>query len=186
MCGSHLFYLMKTSLTYRKLYLCGILAMTVFAQLNAQNKFVDRIQRKVPGKADVVIVQEQAITDLVNGAAVGNKVTTVTGTQASAETQVAEIDGVSKKRFKVKGYRIQVYAGGNSREAKRDAERIAQECKKEFPELSVYTHFFPPRWVCRVGDFRSYEEANAYIRQMRERNVFREAAVVRSMIQVSL
>ena len=40
---------------------------------------------------------------------------------------------------------------------KNDADRVASRVKEYFPELSVYTSFISPRWLCRVGDFRSIE-----------------------------
>ena len=86
--------------------------------------------------------------------------------------------------MKVNGYRIQVYAGGNNRQSKLEAYRMASLVRSNFEDVSVYTHFISPRWICRVGDFRTYEEANELLRRMRQTQKFREASIVKSKIIV--
>ena len=88
------------------------------------------------------------------------------------------------RRVRTVGYRIQVYAGGNNRNAKSEAYRMANQVHSEFPDLSVYTHFISPRWICRVGDFRTNEEARTMLRKMRQTQKFREASIVKSQIIV--
>ena len=80
------------------------------------------------------------------------------------------------------GYRIQVYSGGNSRQSKNEAAMMGQRVRSLFGDLSVYTHFLNPHWICRVGDFKTYEEANEMYRQMKETGRFREAVIVKSKI----
>ena len=75
-----------------------------------------------------------------------------------------------QKVIKSSGYRIQVYAG----------------IKEHFPELTVYTSFNPPRWLCRAGDFRSIEEADAMMRQLRATGVFKEVSIVKEQINIPL
>ena len=86
--------------------------------------------------------------------------------------------------MRVNGYRIQVYSGDNSRKGKNEAAAMGRRVKAMFPELSVYTHFISPHWICRVGDFRTYEEASEYFRRMRESGQFAEAVMVRSKVTV--
>ena len=62
--------------------------------------------------------------------------------------------------------------GNNTRQAKNEAYAVATRIKEHFPELTVYTSFNPPRWLCRAGDFRSIEEADAMMRQLRATGVF--------------
>jgi hypothetical protein len=62
---------------------------------------------------------------------------------------------------------------------------MGNRVKSLFMDLSVYTHFSSPHWVCRVGDFRTYEEANEVFRQLKETGRFREAVIVRSKVNVS-
>ena len=84
----------------------------------------------------------------------------------------------------VNGYRIQVYSGDNSRKGKMEAMAMGQRVRGMFPELPVYTHFVSPHWICRVGDFRTYEEANEYFRQMKESGQYAEAVMVRCKVIV--
>ena len=160
-----------------------LIVSTCCSQLGAQTTFLERLQRKIPGKANVTIYQDATITALVNA---GQQIQPIIhGKESLGRVGKNGEKQDKEKKYKIKGYRIQIYAGGNSRRSKSEAERAALQCRNYFPELAVYTHFIPPRWICRLGDFRSYEEANAYIQQMRERNIFREASVVRSIINVS-
>jgi hypothetical protein len=91
-----------------------------------------------------------------------------------------------RRHIKVNGYRIQVYAGGNSRSSHLEADRMTRLVKEHFPDQPVYTHFYNPRWICRVGNFRSYEEANSVLRQMKATRLFREASIIRCKIQIAL
>ena len=89
------------------------------------------------------------------------------------------------RRMKVNGYRIQVYAGGNNRQSKAEAHRMAALVRATFDDAAVYTHFISPRWICRVGDFRTYEEAHDYLRRMQQTQKFREASIVKSKVIIS-
>ena len=63
---------------------------------------------------------------------------------------------------------------------------VAEKVKKEFSELSVYTFFLPPRWLCRVGDYRSIEEADAVMRRLKATGHFKEVSIVREQINIPL
>ena len=79
-----------------------------------------------------------------------------------------------------------LYAGNNSRIARTEANEVAELVKKEFPELSVYAFFLPPRWLCRVGDYRSIEEADAAMRRLKATGKFKEVSIVREQINIPL
>ena len=68
-------------------------------------------------------------------------------------------DSVPPKRIRVNGFRVQVYYGGNNQKSKLQARQMAQRVKIWFEDLSVYTTFSSPHWICRVGDFQTREEA---------------------------
>ena len=88
----------------------------------------------------------------------------------------------SRPRYRTQGYRIQVFTGGNDRAAKRSAQEMKIKVQRHFPELSVYIHFQSPRWVCRVGDFLTREEAQHYVKLIRKKRLSPEAAIVKSPI----
>lgn len=94
-----------------------------------------------------------------------------------------EIQKKIMKGMKVAGYRVQVFAGGNSRNDRLRAERIGSEIKGLFPDVPVYVHFYSPRWICRMGNYRTYEEAHEVLERVK-RNGYQSAIIVKGKITV--
>ena len=90
---------------------------------------------------------------------------------------------VMRKGYKINGYRVQVYAGGNSRADRQRAETARDKIKQTFPNEPVYVHFYSPRWICRVGNYRSYEEAAHILKQVKSLG-YNQASIVRGKITV--
>lgn len=84
---------------------------------------------------------------------------------------------------KVRGFRVQVYSGGNTRVAHQEADRAGQKAKSLFPDEPVYVHFYTPRWMCLVGNFTNYKQAVRVMRRMRKEG-YPNANVIRTMISV--
>ena len=84
---------------------------------------------------------------------------------------------------KVPGYRVQAYAGGNSRQDRINAEKTANTIKRNYPDVPVYTHFYSPRWLCRVGNYRTYEEAHEMLQNVKKLG-FKSATIVKGKISV--
>ena len=91
---------------------------------------------------------------------------------------------VMRRSYKVNGYRVQVFAGGNSRDDKTKAQQAGNKVKAAFPDIPVYVHFYSPRWICRMGNFRSYQEANAVLAQVRKMG-YKQACIVSGKINVA-
>ena len=118
--------------------------------------------------------------------------TTKPATQNSAtaenddETEETSPD-LSKKVMrggvKVNGYRVQAFAGGNSRKDRIQAEQIGNNIKSHFANVPVYVHFYSPRWICRVGNYRTYEEAHHMLVQLRNLG-YNQASIVKGKITV--
>ena len=87
------------------------------------------------------------------------------------------------KGYKVNGYRVQVYAGGNSRDARVKAERTGREINSLFPGEPVYVHFYSPRWICRMGNYRTYEEAHQKLNAVKKLG-YQSAIIVKGKITV--
>ena len=85
--------------------------------------------------------------------------------------------------YKVNGYRVQAFAGGNTRADKQKAQRIGNAIKDSYPEEPVYVHFYSPRWICRVGNYRTYEEAHRMLLALRELG-YKQAIIVKGKITV--
>ena len=90
---------------------------------------------------------------------------------------------VMKNSYKVTGYRVQAFTGGNTRRDRQAAENVGNAIKRRFPEQPIYVHFYSPRWICRVGNFRTYEEAHAMLVEIREMG-YKQASIVKGKISV--
>ena len=149
---------------YFLLVVCMFCGAAAFAQVN----IVDELQKQRVGQGTVTVHQDAKIAALL-------------GT-----VYVKSDNDMEPKVLKTRGYRVQVYAGNNSRIARQEANDVAEQIKVEFPELSVYAFFQPPRWLCRVGDYRSIEEADAAMRRLKATGKFKEVSIVSEQINIPL
>ena len=134
----------------------------------AQKNIVEDLQTERVGQGKITIHQDDNISALLGA------------------IYVKSADEGEPKVLKARGYRVQVYAGNNSRIARQEANEVAEQIKQEFPELPVYAFFQPPRWLCRVGDYRSIEEADASMRRLKATGKFKEVSIVREQINIPL
>lgn len=109
-----------------------------------------------------------------------------TTTSGDADDDIPVVDmrkKVMRSGYKITGYRVQAYAGGNTRNDRLEAERVRNAIKMKFPDQPVYVHFYSPRWICRVGNYRTYEEAAAMLNQLQKMG-YKAATVVKGKITV--
>lgn len=90
---------------------------------------------------------------------------------------------IKKGTQKVRGFRVQVYSGGNTRIAHQQADKAGQKAKQLFPDQPVYVHFYPPRWMCLVGNFTNYNAAKKIMRTLRKEG-YPHANVIRMMVSI--
>lgn len=172
------------------------------AGLSAQVTFTAHLTAEREGQGRVRLHQASDLEKRVNGQAEKKTETAaVPAPPATKNTQPADAvpaSPVAKKeadstthveatrttvrKQKATGYRIQIFTGGNSRADRQAAEQSGRTCREAFPELTAYTHFLSPRWVCRVGDFATQQEAAEYAAKIREKNLFREVSIVKSVV----
>ena len=113
-----------------------------------------------------------------------SKATSQTSQEESPEeTPVENTKKIMTGGYKINGYRVQAFAGGNSRKDRQQAESVGNQIKSSFPEVPVYVHFYSPRWICRIGNYRTYEEAHQMLLSLRKMG-FTEAVVVKGKITV--
>lgn len=195
----------------KRIAVIAILTTVCLGGAQAQT-FLDRLKKPAKDKAVVTVTQDAAIDKLVNGditakTTVVNKkepaastkkepaattkkepahsATTTTTPPASSST-IDEPDmskKVMKNSYKVTGYRVQAFTGGNTRSDRQAAENVGNAIKRRFPEQPIYVHFYSPRWICRVGNFRTYEEAHAMLMEIREMG-YKQASIVKGKISV--
>lgn len=179
-----------------------ILCIGMLTHANAQT-FTERIQKKVDGKGTMTIHQSEEINQLVNDPnATDSQVQKVTEnkrqveplkdnkqvnntTPSSSENDETEpVETQKKATQKITGYRVQAFAGGNSRKDRLTAESIRNNIKSQIPNVAVYVHFYSPRWICRVGNFRTYEEAHQMMVRLQNMG-YKQASIVKGKITVT-
>lgn len=143
-----------------------LLVMCVGSTLCAQDNIFDKLGRKSPGEGTIVVYQDSRLADLVG------------------KTRGSGSDNGTAKVQKVSGYRVQVYAGHNSQVARSEAQKMTNKVKELFPSYQVYMLFAAPRWLCQVGDYRTIEEADAIMRQMKATGAFKELSIVRTLVNL--
>ena len=162
--------------------------LSIVNYAHAQETFTERLQQPVMGKGKIVVHHDAQINALVNGTVRSNTVSASRPASLTAQTDtvssllVPDSLLVPTKKVRMNGYRVQVYAGGNSRDAKHRAQQMEALVHTHFPEQSVYTRFVSPRWICHVGDFQTREEALELLMEMRKIPGFSEAITVRCKI----
>ena len=149
-------------------HLFSFLFSVSVVSVSAQTTIVESLQTDKPGQGKVTVHQDAGISSLIG--------------KRFVSAGLSE----SQRMIKTRGYRVQVYAGNNSRQARNDASAVAEKVKEKFPDMPVYTFFQPPRWLCRVGDYKSIEEAHVAMRQLKETGEFKEVAIVREQINIPI
>lgn len=107
-------------------------------------------------------------------------------TKEGGETETPIVDTRKKVMlggYKVNGFRVQAFAGGNTRNDKIQAQEIGNKIKMAFPDQPVYVHFYSPRWICRVGNYKSMEEANIMLHKIKALG-YKQAIIVKGKITV--
>ena len=174
--------------------------------------FTQRLQKPVAGQGSVTIHQSDSIDMLVNTTVLTPKSTTTTTkttstSSSSSHSSASSVSSASSKSTttplvaetpdttatstqkilrgqKVMGYRVQAFAGGNSRKDRQQAEQVRNNIKSHYPNVPVYVHFYSPRWICRVGNYRTYEEAHEMLVSLRALG-FEQATIVKGKITVA-
>ena len=186
--------------------LCIVLPFYLFVLLpvSAQT-FTQRLQQSKTGEGKVTVTHSQKIDNLVNGKAVQKDSTktvvtpeeakallkgTATTTDSTYQHDSLVPAGVDTSKkvmrggYKINGYRVQAFAGGNQRTDRQKAEQIGNTIKMNFPNEPIYVHFYSPRWICRVGNYRTYEEARQMLNAIRKLGIS-GASIVKGKITVS-
>jgi len=179
-----------------------VLCVGCLTTANAQTTFTQRLQKSQSGEGHVTVHHDTAIDELVNGKpeaqpspapsarkepATPKDKDTKTALKTVQEQTLLPDTSDHKKvvvgGIKVMGYRIQLFAGGNSRNDRLEAERIRSAVKAQLPGEPVYVHFYSPRWICRVGNYRTYEEAHEKLVLLRNMG-YQQATIVKGKITV--
>ncbi|MBR5325181.1 MAG: SPOR domain-containing protein [Prevotella sp.] len=195
----------------RRLVIILTLCVGCIITAGAQSTFTQRLQQSNQGEGKVTVKQSKEIDNLVNGTS-NNTISSPTVNRKQQEKEKTNDQATAKevkplkapsekldstivsdstannqkkvmKGYKISGYRVQVFAGGNSRSDRIKAEKTGSEIKSLFPGVPVYVHFYSPRWVCRMGNYRSYEEAHEVLNRVKNLG-YQSAIIVKGKITV--
>ena len=133
--------------------------MLLFTALaSAQTTLVQELERDIPGKGQIRVQSDERLDSLI-------------GTVSEAQ---------SGTKIKARGYRIQVFAGNNTRASKERANEVDRYIRSMYPDLPVHTEFKNPRWLCTVGDFLYYEEAYETLRKLKKETPYKGMIILRN------
>lgn len=84
------------------------------------------------------------------------------------------------------GYRIQAFSDNNYRNAKQSAQARARIISARYPHYRTYLSYKAPRWRLRVGDFKTREDAQKALSNLRSSfpSYSNEFSIVRDRINV--
>ncbi len=176
---------------FRRLFILTFLMLVSMVGM-AQSKYTDYLQRKVAGRGTVVVHHDAEIDILVNGTAstaapkdktVVSQSGTIAGEVAPQEEEAPAV-APSGRHTTANGFRVQIISLGSNARDKAEAESWGRRFKAYFPATNVYISFRSPHYVCRVGDYKTREEANEMLKQLRETHQFGSASIVRSKINI--
>lgn len=88
-----------------------------------------------------------------------------------------------RNSYKTQGYRIQVFSGGNSRLDKQKAQTAGAVMKSNFPSEPIYVHFYSPSWKCRMGNYRTIDEARRLLKKVKQLG-YPQANIIKGTISV--
>lgn len=149
-------------LLYNKSLLFVLLLSLFGFNLEAQNnngqrkEILSEINSRSQGKGDVTIYEDESIAHIL-GRPMG-----------PARTIYSTSDG-EVRFYKTRGYKIQAFSGNNQRTSRNEAISKQNSINSAFPELETVILFESPFWRLRVGNFKTREEAEEVMSEMRSR-----------------
>ena len=158
------------------LFICSLVSYAMHGQT-----FTDDLRNIDHNGGSLEVIQSAVLDTLVNEKELGKT--------ANANAGLA----IRNKRLKLKpgqtptervsGFRIQIYQGTGA-EGNANAKKMQARARQAFPGFSTYVSLNGPRWVCRLGDFQTNEEAQAFLRRVRSSGISKTVSIVRSPIFV--
>ena len=177
--------------------------------------FTERLQKSSGTEGRVTLHQDKAIDELVNAPVVVSKkqpVSTpptskpadkasdktadkaspkkdtppaVPKADTSQENDTTAATATPRNTRRVMGYRVQAFAGRNTRNDRQKAQQTAGAIRALFPGEKVETHFINPRWLCLVGNYTTYAEAQQMQSELRKLG-YSSATIIKTRVTVPL
>ena len=132
--------------------------------------------------AHFAVAQSNIVNEIESGGFFGPKV------KINQPAKLMDLMGsmmtVDGKAPQVEGYRVMVYSGNNSRQARDEANNMAQFMRDKFPGAEVYVVFESPIRTCLYGDYTTREEAEAVMYKLKATKKFKEISVKKCLINL--
>ena len=170
---------------YTLVFILLLLPFATYAQ-----HFTDSLRTPNRNGGIVVLKQSAKIDSLVNGLKPKTPVKSPITPIFQHRVDSVQLDSLGnpivKGYLNKEGYRIQIFTGANSREDKEKALKLQRRSEDLFPDMKSYCSFISPRWVVRIGDFSTREEAMLRITEVRESGLSKEVRLVRCKVQIPI
>ncbi len=133
-----------------------LILFALCAPLMAQNNkaIVEELTKDSPGKGVVRIYEDESIKQVV-------------GREMAPPRTVYSTQDGAVQYVKMRGYKIQAFSGNNQRTSKNEAYYKQGLVSSSFPQYEAVVTFDSPFWRLRVGNFKSREDANEVMMQMK-------------------
>lgn len=140
----------------KKLFYFLLFCCVSTSGMNAQEtkNIIDELNTYYPGKGRVTIYEDEAIKGIV-----GRPITPQRPVYA---------DPGAVPYVKMRGYKIQAFASNDQRTSKNEAYQKQALINQAFPELETVIIFESPFWRLRVGNFKTRQEAEEVLNEMRK------------------
>ncbi len=133
--------------------LFGLSVSNIFAQNQRKDILEDLMQYKV-GQGRVMVFEDNAIKNVL-------------GRSMSPNRKVYSKDD-GEQYVKMRGFKIQAFSGNSQRTSKNEASTKQRMINEAYPEHETVVTFDSPFWRLRVGNFRTREEANRVLEEMKK------------------
>ena len=159
-------------------FLLGLFSASAIAQ-NSQKTIIDELNSSKWGQGDVKVMQD----DVLQGK-IAVRSTEPIDSLGEPEPSTSSNANVAPGT-RVREYKIQVFMGNNQQQSKREPESKQAQTRNAYPDLRTSVSFQSPFWRLRVGNFRTKEEAEQMMHDMRKTfpSFGREMTVVSEVVK---
>lgn len=139
------------------LFLFFVILFSNFSTLICQNQrkdIIDDLMEYKVGQGRVMVFEDNSLKGVLGRNMSPNR------------TVYSKDDG--EQYVKMRGFKIQAFSGNNQRNSKNEANTKQRMINEAYPEHETVVTFDSPFWRLRVGNFRTREEANKVLEEMKK------------------
>ena len=160
------------------LFVCLLVSYTTHGQT-----FTDDLRENTSNGGSLQVIQSADLDTIVNEKELGKQTPSTGKAEQANRYKRPKLKPGQTEYERASGFRIQIYQGTGS-EGNANAKKMQARARQAFPGFSAYVSLNGPRWVCRLGDFQTNQEAQAFLRRVRSSGISKTVSIVRSPIFV--